>query len=1384
MDLNDSELNSSQDAENGNEKSLVGKLRKNVSEFISTPLSKWFKKQNDSTPVSTIRRRQEDSDEEEDLQELQPPSKRTKLPPTKESLSLNVSEFLSPISSGNNVKKPLYRNFPEPVAGPSGYQTRQMLNSTALRADNNFEEHLPHSNQRNSTTVGPIESTHKDQNSDSEESTSGYSSGRLGSREIVSQESSKQTSPTDNRQKTRSLFQSTSISQLFSNKTSESHKNSNLTSRMPSFNYTAFGSTSFEDRTLTSKRILSSPFYNGPTTYGGASAYKRSRIVPQKTHRKSVNIKPVNLVEKKPDQHLGNTARKILDVLEQYSSPVSDAKKVPVTSKKHKSEGSLSRYIGANPYLVKETRNASTRELQVPSVSSLIRGKNKLQESTEAARQVAMQSKPISEYQIPVHKENEKHTNKMKTKISSVRQRLHVDDYVTEVRLNPVSLPIKDLPKFDTPIFAPPVSTAQKVPEVATKHSEPVEKPQNSPNLEFKFAAPLVLAEYLKPIKALNNFKFSEPLVKKRRSIHDQDKDDGPKPKKYNGNMSQLSKSEPMWECSACWIKNQGDQVKCIACQTAKSKPKLVSEPVFPLVPKMPAADTWECPTCMIRNKQDLLKCAACEEKKPGSETKSSTVKVPETISQPMGTFSWPAGQSGTKAAETTWECPICMIRNKPEVQKCVACEAPNPKSQPATTAQPAAPIQPVVPVQPAVTSNFGSQFKKKSDEWECGVCMIRNKASDSKCPCCETPNPSAKSSGTSDGKEKSPPKFNFGIDKAATGNFTFGIPPQQQDSTAPKTNASLIFGENRKQPDDTSAKTPSFSFGVPQNKEDTPKDLQNEKPEEPKSSSTFSFGTPTKTSEKTTEKMFGAAEEKKAEIVQKTPETKTSDAAQKTTPLFTFSSTSKSEAKVEPTKTVSTPTLSFGATKKTSEKEEQIANKPTFSFGETNKSNNVTETSKNPAPTFSFGSPKTAEKENKPSFGFGKTESSDINNKVSTSSGFSFGAVGDKTDLKAVGGEAKVNPLLKPGEKLPEKAVVAPIGFSFGLPKASEVVSSAPEVSSTDGTPNKRTKPLESEAAPLAKVPSFGFKSPVTRNGDVTKSEPTQGGFKFTFGSNAGPTFASAVSQQQADSSKPVAPMFKSTGISFSPPKPSNGFSFDAPNAAAFGAKPTATVAKPFTFGAPDSTTQQSTFPNQTAPSFSFGSNVPENKPFGSENKSQFSFAAAAAAPKAAAPSFNFNQTTTPAFSFGSNSPQTKPVTFGAASTTPVVPNMFGSSKPVESTGFGATPAAQNGSFNFGATPAASQKAGFSFGAASAPGDKPSGGFNFGAAAAASVAPQPTGSSGGFNFSASAPSFDPKPNFNFTGGAGLTSFSAAPSTDGSAMPQRKIRKAVRRTVR
>ncbi|ENN73518.1 hypothetical protein D910_06805, partial [Dendroctonus ponderosae] len=474
QDLSGSDLQSGQDADNN--QSLVGKLKKNVSEIINnTPLSKWFSK---ASPNSSVRRRQDDSDDEAELQQLQPPTKRTKLPLNKETLSLDVSAALSPISSTAAINKKKYRRFPEPVAGPSGMEQRRSnsgISSTLILPDRSHQVQRP-------VGRGTIKPAHKELNSDSEESTSGYSSGRVGSKELVSQEGSKQASPAVSPKKNRSLFENSNASRLLASEA----KNTSLSSRMPTFNPSMFGSSTFADRTLASQRLLSSPFYNGRTIYGGASAYghqtKRCPEDIQKILRQSVRIKPANREVKEPNMQLSKTARRILDTLEKYSSPVSDAKRIPVAAKK----GSLTSFIGANPYRLRESRGASSRELQVPSVTDLLKSKMELQKSrlqttTESVRQIATQPENAEVYQIPTQTDNSKHISKMKTKITSIsRQKVHVDETVPQVNLKPVSFPIDKLPTFDF-IVPPPAKLSNVANVPAVQAEKPLKENQQRP---------------------------------------------------------------------------------------------------------------------------------------------------------------------------------------------------------------------------------------------------------------------------------------------------------------------------------------------------------------------------------------------------------------------------------------------------------------------------------------------------------------------------------------------------------------------------------------------------------------------------------------------------------------------------------------------------------------------------------------------------------------------------------------------------------------------------------------------------------------------------------------------------------------------------------------
>lgn len=163
----------------------------------NTPLSKWFRRDETSTG-SSIRRRTDDDYEDDELYQMQPPTKRQKLPTDSSQVNnprkLNLSD--TPITKNSlNI-------FPEPVAGPSGIVTSKKLLERTTQpvvtacSGQSFRHDILKLNG------------HKE--SDSEESTSGYSSvARIGSKEQVceSRDSSKQTSPLEHSPKnTRTLF--------------------------------------------------------------------------------------------------------------------------------------------------------------------------------------------------------------------------------------------------------------------------------------------------------------------------------------------------------------------------------------------------------------------------------------------------------------------------------------------------------------------------------------------------------------------------------------------------------------------------------------------------------------------------------------------------------------------------------------------------------------------------------------------------------------------------------------------------------------------------------------------------------------------------------------------------------------------------------------------------------------------------------------------------------------------------------------------------------------------------------------------------------------------------------------------------------------------------
>jgi len=219
---------------------------------------------------------------------------------------------------------------------------------------------------------------------------------------------------------------------------------------------------------------------------------------------------------------------------------------------------------------------------------------------------------------------------------------------------------------------------------------------------------------------------------------------------------------------------------------TATSIPVSTTEDLLAKFRK-PAGD-WECDTCMIHNNANATKCLACETPKPSSKKTdisvpkdTSLTKVVELSDDLLSKFK-PSGN---------WECDTCMLSNKPEADKCVACEAKRPAG---TDSQ----------VDKTNNNSLSAMFKKPEGNWECETCMVQNLESAIKCIACESSKPGLQSTNSASKPVNGPTSsimkvnpgggFSFNISTTATtqgsGGFKFGNSAMKSSNSDSKTSA------------------------------------------------------------------------------------------------------------------------------------------------------------------------------------------------------------------------------------------------------------------------------------------------------------------------------------------------------------------------------------------------------------------------------------------------------------------------------------------------------------------------------------------------------------------------------------------------------------------
>lgn len=561
------------------------------------------------------------------------------------------------------------------------------------------------------------------------------------------------------------------------------------------FSTSLYGSMS----ALSDSRLLNtrSPYYNGPTMFGGASAYSQKPILRSNASKlfksssgmasirpsSSLSSLPISSTVSRREEDLKastGTAKRIMDLLSQFNSPLSDVrrmasgnlltgvgggnsgeKKVPslVSQRSRFTESTdpLSRSIRLNTPRTPYSRNSSklegsspshispgmTTELQVPSMSQLLQ-MTKLQKSTEEIRKMAFSSKSFlnqeTEYKLPenAEKNQQHHTSKMKSKISTRPNKMEnlaeEQDLVEVPKLPEIKFPeMKSMPKIDfkTTSNEPlkkttlPVdqlvneeSSKMMTPKSSLKENSPVFRTNGSPN--FQFSSPITFNasigdKHLSPINV--NFKFSEP----------------------NRNQD-------------------GDEVvKGVAAEIKTKPPSVFNSFKFnPDLAKLKSAPTVDSLEDVAKVDSGFMSAASTLKSGSVEDALGLTQKIKPLISNSFG--------DQFKPASNSWECQMCMVRNKEADQKCLACQSPRI-------------TVPVKSLEKAKEKVNDEGFKEIIQQqtlakWECGMCMLKNDNAADKCACCESARPGV----VKKLEEKS-------LSKAVSNPF------------APTTNAKFLFG-------------------------------------------------------------------------------------------------------------------------------------------------------------------------------------------------------------------------------------------------------------------------------------------------------------------------------------------------------------------------------------------------------------------------------------------------------------------------------------------------------------------------------------------------------------------------------------------------------------
>ncbi|XP_076289881.1 uncharacterized protein LOC143213695 isoform X2 [Lasioglossum baleicum] len=691
--------------------SFVKKVATKVTDLIPQRswISKWFNSsQNEEDILDDDTENPEEVESEEEVQKP-PPSKRPCIrmdvthPPGTFTIQTRAKTSLTKASpSKQQYLAHDSDDFSEPaMAGPSGISC---LVSSTPATQSDIRNIVPQRSELNSlvTATNNGNANGADDNSESSESTSGCSSLIP---QTIRQEAASNVSYSSPFSK-RERFTSNKLS--FTNRTQpprslflDSNRDT-LSSRRPSFNASVMTNT--PDRASP----LSSPFYSGNTTFGGAntaSLYGRSRGLFNCSNEIQLKVPRRTCVEVKPSNTsvvdssgMSQTAKKILEALEHFSSPITDAKKIPLkmlnntsmNKKRTREETSPARKVGLRHL---------ARELTVPTVPDILklRRRQKIQDTTLAARKIVSarsEPPPPQEYHLRTQ-DDEDSKNQRKLKMNSRIWGNRTEKATLEpVNLPSIPLPISSLPNFN---FTP------------SDTSKLIDKNFVAKEETFTFASPIKITNVTKSLKSINNFTFSSPISADKQSIEQSSNLSSPSKRSNTKSTVSSSNCVPV-EQNFIWSDS-----------STAPRPKDKTKSVEKFVPPPNITGIFRSKTTKMEIEKSNKTKAELDTNKEDKTTNSKANVLQDSLSM--------------------WECSECLIKNNNTETQCFACKAAKPNIKGKTSESSSSPSS-ASESKTAVNDHFGSQFKLSSSQWECSTCLLRNKESDKTCPACNTRKP------------------------------------------------------------------------------------------------------------------------------------------------------------------------------------------------------------------------------------------------------------------------------------------------------------------------------------------------------------------------------------------------------------------------------------------------------------------------------------------------------------------------------------------------------------------------------------------------------------------------------------------------------------------